>query len=138
MAVAKPPRQYHHQMVHFLRKSFTYVDDGSELDVGTIPAGSLIVSPMSGIQVSTAFDAGTGNVADMGTNGGGSGASDDPDAFMTDGALGTVAFVPMDVSAAPYLVTADTNITVSVALTGTAATAGEAEAIVCYIPDSDG
>lgn len=138
MAVAKPPRQYHHQMVHFLRKSITFGDNGTELTIGTIPAGSLILKAMSGVHVTTVFNAGTGNVLDVGTNGGASGASDDPDLFGTDLALGTATFVPLDEAVGGYLVTQDTNITCTVALSGTAATTGAGEVVICYIPDTDG
>ncbi len=138
MAVVKPPREYHHQMVHYMRKGFTFADDGSELDVGTLPAGAVIIQPMSGIFVHTVFNAGTGNVADVGTNGGATGADDDPDEFAADLALGTVAFVPLDVASANYRPAVDTNITVSVDLTGTAATTGDAECIICYVLDNDG
>lgn len=138
MAVAKPPRKYHHQMVHYLRKSITYSDNGSELTIGTIPAGSLVHKAMSGVHVTTAFNASAGNVLDVGTNGGATGASDTADLFATDLALGTATFVPLDVATGGFLVTQDTNITCTVALTGTAATAGAGEVVICYIPDGDG
>lgn len=137
MAIVKPARKYHHQMVHFLRKSFTYADDGSELNVGTIPAGSVIIKPMSGVHVTTVFDAGSTNQADIGYNGGATNAIDDPDRLGTNLALSVAGFVPLDENVGTYLVDVDTNVTVTVDLTGTAATAGAAEVIICYIPDSD-
>ena len=124
-------RQYHHQMVHFLRKTVGYGDDGTELTVGIVPSGSTILKPMSGVQVSTAFNAATGNVLQVGTD-----ANDN--LFMTSGALGTATFVPLDEAIGGYLVTADTTITATVELTGTAATAGSGEVVICYIPDTDG
>jgi hypothetical protein len=124
-------RQYHHQMIHFLRKTVGFADDGTELAVGTIPAGSVIIKPMSGVQVSTAFDAGTTNTLNIGTDA-------DDNLFMTLGALGTATFVPMDEAIGGYLVAADTNVTATVVLTGTAATAGSGEVIIAYVPDTDG
>ena len=125
------PRQYHTQQVHYLRKTIAYTDDDVEVTVGVIPSGSLILKPASGVHVTTAFNAGTANVLDIGT-------SADPDAFATDLALGTADFVALDVAAGTFLVTSDTTITTTPALTGTAATAGSGEVVIAYIPDNDG
>lgn len=124
-------RQFHQQMVHFLRKSVTFSDNGVARTVGVIPAGSLILKPMSGVHVTTVFNAGTTNVLDIGT-------SADDDLYGTDLALGTANFVPLDENVGTYLVTTDTTITVTVGLAGTAATAGAGEVIIAYIPDTDG
>lgn len=129
-------RQYHQQMVHYLRKTITFADDGNEIVIGRIPAGSVIVKPISGVMVHTVFNAGSTNVLDIGANGGDSGALDDPDYWATDLALGTVGYIPID-EAVTNRVAYDTIITASVDLTGTAATTGEAEVIICYIPDND-
>lgn len=134
MAIA---RQYHTKQTHYLRKSISYTDDGSEIEVGMVPAGSVINKASSGVHITTAFNASGGNVLDVGTNGGATGASDDPDLFGTDLALGTLGFVPVD-EAVSYLLTRDTIITASVALTGTAATQGAAEVVVEFYPDIDG
>ena len=130
-------RQYHQTMVHYLRKTITYADDGTEVTIGRIPAGSVILKPVSGVMVHTAFNAASTNVLDIGANGGDTGAADDPDRWATDLALGTTTFVPLD-EAVTNRVSQDTIITASVDLTGTAATTGEAEVIICYIPDNDG
>ena len=130
-------RQYHQTMTHFLRKTISYTDDGSEITVGKIPANSVINKASSGVHVTTAFNAASTNQLDIGTNGGDTGASDDPDLFGTNLALGTLGFVPLD-EAVSYLVTQDTIITCSVDLTGTAATAGSAEVIIEFYPDLDG
>jgi hypothetical protein len=124
------PRQFHQQMIHYLRRSISYTDNGKVLDIGTIPAGSLIIKPISGVQVTTAFNAGTANVLDIGTS-----ANDD--LFGTDLALGTADFVPLDEAIGGYLVAADTDITATPALSGTAATAGAGEVVIAYIPDND-
>ena len=124
-------RVYHQQMVHFLRKTIAYTDNGSAIAVGTIPAGSLILKAASGVHVTTAFDAGTGNVLDVGP-------TTNDDLWGTDLALGTATFVPLDEAVGGFLVTSDTDIIATPALSGTAATAGSAEVVICYIPDTDG
>lgn len=127
-------RTLHHQAVHFLRKTISYTDDGTEVTVGWLPAGAVILKAMSGVQVSTAFNAGTSNVLDIGADEG----NDDPDEWGTDLALGTADFVALDESIGTYLCTAETQVTATPALSGTAATAGSAEVFICYIPDLDG
>lgn len=124
-------RQYSQQMVHFLRKSITYSDNGTAKTVGVIPSGSLIIKAASGAHVTTVFNAGTTNTLNVGT-------SADDDLFGTVLALGTATFVPLDEAVGGYLVTADTTITATVVLSGTAATTGAAEVVICYIPDTDG
>lgn len=124
-------RQYHTQQVHYLRKSFTFSDDGSELSMGWIPAGAIVIR--GGVVVTTAFNAGTNNYADLGT-------AADPDGFATDLALGTVGVIVADEMATSNdagPVSADTEIKVTVDLTGTAATTGAAEAWIEFIPDND-
>lgn len=123
-------RQYPQQMVHYLRKGFTYSDNGSVLTVGVLPAGAQIIKPMSGVAVNVAFDAGTTNVLDIGTS-----ANDD--LLGTDLALGSIAFVALD-EAVSGAIAADTTITATPSLTGTAATAGQGEVIICYVVDNDG
>ena len=78
---------YHQSMVHVLQKDIAYTDNGVAVVVGTIPSGSVVLR--GGIAVTTAFNAGTGNVLDIGT-------SDDPDGFATDLALGTIGNIVAD------------------------------------------
>src|SRR4051812_7462783 len=92
-------RQYHTQQGHYLRRGFTYADTGA-LTVGTIPAGALILKACSGIHIVTAFNAGTANIADVGTTA-------DDDLFGTDLALGTATFVPLDEAIGGFRVAAD-------------------------------
>ncbi len=123
-------RDYNMQMVHYLRKSIVYGDDGSVLTVGVIPAGSLILKALSGVHVTTAFNAGTNNFLDVGP-------TTNDDLYGTDLSLATTTFVPLDEAVGTYLVTVDTTIIATVDLTGTAASTGAAEVIICYIPDND-
>ncbi len=128
-------RELPSQQIHYLRKTIDFNDDGSEVTVGWIPNGALIIQPISGVHVVTAFDAGTTNTLNIGADDG----NDDPDEFATLIALGTVGFVAVDEGATGvFRMTEDTEITASVVLTGTAATAGEAEVVIAYIPDNDG
>jgi hypothetical protein len=123
-------RLYHTAHVHYLRKDFTFADDGLELKVGTIPAGSLIIKPMSGVFVSTVFNAGTTNVLDIGTNS----PVDNDDILATDLALGTLAFVPLDEAVGDFYCAAETDITATVDLTGSAASTGRGHVVIAYIP----
>lgn len=126
MASPYPPaRQPSQQVVSEFRKKITFTDNGKVVVVGTIPAGALILKPLSGVQVATAFNAGTANVLDIGH------LADD-DFFATDLALGTVTFVPLD-ELVTMKVTSDTTIIATPALSGTAATAGEADVVICFI-----
>jgi hypothetical protein len=124
-------RQYHHQMVHFLRKTVVFGDNGVAKTVGVLPAGAQIVKAMSGVAVSTVFNAGTTNTLNIGT-------SADDDLYGTLLALGTTTFVPLDEAVSNLIGATETTITATVVLTGTAATTGSAEVIIAYIPDTDG
>lgn len=118
-------RLYHTDQVHYLAKDFTYADDGSVLSLGYLPAGAVILKPMSGVAVHVAFNAGTTNVLDIGT------AAND-DLYGTDLALGSIAFEPLD-EAVSMTVAADTLVTATVDLTGTAATTGSGTVIIAYV-----
>ena len=80
-------RKYIQHQVHYLAKDFTYADSGKVLSLGYVPAGGSVIR--GGIVVKTAFNAGTSNVADLGT------AADD-DGFATDLALGTIGVIVAD------------------------------------------
>lgn len=123
---SKPARDLFEHVVHYIAVAFTFEDNGKVLKVGTIPAGAQILKALSGVTVNTVFNAGTGNVLDVGT-------SADDDLYGTDLALGTAAFVPLD-EAVSYRVTSDTEITATVALSGTAATTGAGVVSVAYLP----
>ena len=125
--MAVTARLYETQQIHFLRKDFTFADDGLTLTVGKLPAGSVILKSISGVHVSTVFNAGTTNVLDVGTEA-------DGDLYGTDLALGTVGPVALD-EAVSYYVSSDTVITATVDLTGTAATTGVGQVVIAYIPN---
>lgn len=118
-------------LVHYISRDFTFADNGVAKVVGVVPTGATVIR--GGIVVSTAFNAGTSNVCDLGT-------SADDDGFATDLALGTIGVIVADEmattnDAGPY--TTDTTIIVTPALSGTAATAGVGRAWVEFILDPD-
>lgn len=124
-------REYHTMQVHYLGVDFTFADDGLALSMGFLPVGATVIR--RGVVVSTAFDAGSTNVLDIGTGA-------DPDGLASDMALGTAGVITAGSELAtsddvgPYAV--DTEIFATVDLTGTAATAGVARAWVEYlVPD---
>jgi hypothetical protein len=119
-------RDYSTSQVHYLSKAFTYADDGSTLTLGWVPAGGRVIR--GGVVVSTAFDAGSTNVLDIGT-------AADTDGFATDLALGTIGVIATDEMATTNdaYCSADTEIQCVVDLTGTAATAGVGLAWVEFI-----
>lgn len=129
MASGTNARQFHQQMIHYLRKSFSYEDTGKVLTVGTLPAGAMILKPLSGVQVNEAFTAATNKQIDIGT------AAND-DLFGTDLSLAASAFVPLD-EAVDMVVAADTVITATPDLTGATNTAGKGVIVIAYLADND-
>jgi len=112
------------QQITYISRNITFNDNNAVLTVGVIPNGAVIHRGMSGVIVHTVFNAGTTNVLDIGTAATG-------DFFSTDLALGTRAFVAVD-EAVTMRVAADTTVTTTVQLTGTAATTGDATVIIAY------
>ena len=126
-------RQFHTQQIHYLRKSLvetgTTANQSEVFTVGTIPAGSLILKALSGVNVDVAYTSATNKLIQIGTT-----ANDD--LYGTNLSVASIAFVPLD-EAVAMTVAADTVITATHALTGSAGTAGRAEVIIAYIPDND-
>jgi len=131
-ATVPPPRRYTQQMIHYLRADFNVaevdVSGGVTKTLGTIPAGSVICKPISGIAVHVAFDDTT--VCDMGP-------SDNNDLWLTDGVTTSIGFVPLDESVTNK-VYVDTVVQCSFIPAGTSVTVGSASAILAYIPPSEG
>lgn len=128
--MTRPARLYSQQMVHFLRKNFTYADRGVMLTVGVVPAGSVFLKGASGVNVHTAFNGSGTDLIDMGTD-----ANDD--LYLTDAAGQTVGWTAFDEAVSQY-VAAETTVTVTYTDSGSDATAGEGQAVVAYIPNTDG
>lgn len=122
-------RQYHTCQVHYLRKNITFGD--GLVTVGTLPAGALVIG--AGVVITTAFNAGSTNVIDIGT-------ASDGDGFATDLAAGTIGNIVWDELATSndLYSTSEAVITAEYAQTGTAATAGSGEVYVTFLADNDG
>jgi hypothetical protein len=127
---ATTARQYPQQMIHYLRKSITYADNGLTVDVGTIPAGALVLKPLSGVAVNVAFNGDTTNTLDIGPS-----TDSGTNLWATLLALGTIAFVPID-EVVTTLVSVDTKVQAKV-VSSASASAGQGEIIIAYIPDND-
>lgn len=121
-------RQLPFQAINFFRRTITSADAGTTFTLGTLPAGALMLMSISGIQINTVFNGTTPN-ADIGVTGT---TQKWASALDLDAA---VAWLPLDVDTAIRTVTVDTPIIVTV--TAPSASSGEAEVIVCYIPDID-
>ncbi len=126
-----PARQYQTQQIHFLRKAIAYTDDGSTLTIGTIPAGSVVLKPISGVNVDTAFNGGTTNTLDIGPS-----TDSGTNLWATVLALGTAGFVPCD-EAVSFYVSVDTIVQCKV-VSSAGATAGAGQVIIAYVPNIDG
>ena len=120
-------RAYSQQMIHYLRKRI--LETGGQTTVytvGTIPADSVIIKSISGVMVNVAATAATNKLMDIGP-------TSNDDLWGTDLSLGTVALVPLD-EAVSMTVTVDTTIIATMALSGTAGTAGVFDVVIAYIP----
>lgn len=129
--MAQPARQFHTQQVHYLRKRITYADNGTVVQVGTIPAGSIFLKTISGVVVRTAFNGDTTNTVSIGPS-----TDSGTDLWATALALGSIGPVGFDEAVAQY-VSSDTIASATVTSTASAS-AGVAEVIICYIPNNDG
>lgn len=122
-----PARDASTQQVHYIRKTLGVSDMGKVVKLGTIPANSIILKPSSGASVNVAFNSATTTVLDIGS-------AADGDLYATDLDVKTgIAFLPID-EAVSMLVTADTELTATLAETGTAATAGSVTVIIGFLP----
>lgn len=120
------PRQTQFQQVHYFRKRVNYNDANIANGVlfGTLPAGAMLL--LLAVRVNTAFNAGTTNALNSGTTGTGT-------QIFTDAATAGARF-----PAVPNLTFAvDTDIFLSYAQTGVAATAGQADVVMAYAPNND-
>ena len=129
-------RQHPQQLVHFLRKRITFAIENTEIVIGTIPAGASVIG--GGVHIVTAFDDGTADTLDVGFKDGSS--TDDPNGYATLLDLTAVGFIVLDELAATTNIqqTADTTVTCIYNGTDNDATAGVADVIITFIPDTDG
>lgn len=118
--------RYYTNQVHYIRLDITSADRGVQKTVGVIPAGSVILKPTSGVNVSTAFNGSGTDLLDIGV-------SDNDDLYATDLSLASAGFQALDESVSVY-VSADTTITATYADQNSDATAGVAQVVIAFIP----
>lgn len=119
-------RDFGYQVTQVIYKPIAYTDgDTAVVTVGVLPAKAVVIN--AGVVVTTAFNAGTGNVLDIGT-------SADDDGFATDLALGTIGRIAADELATSndLYSTTEVTVTATLALSGTAASAGAGIVFVEY------
>lgn len=118
--------RYYTNQVHYIRLDITFADRGVQKTVGVIPAGSVILKPTSGVNVSTVFNGSGTDLLDIGV-------SDNDDLYATDLSLASAGFQALDESVSVY-VSADTTITATYADQNSDATAGVAQVVIAFIP----
>lgn len=123
MARTKSARQNLTQQITYVKtRKITFADDGVAVETDAkIPAGSLIIKPMSGFMVNVAFDGSA--VVDAGP-------TTNDDLWATDLATGTVTFVPFDEAVTMYV--AD-EVQPIFTMSGGTVTAGEGYGVIAYI-----
>lgn len=125
-----PARVLATQQIHYLRKAISFADNGNTVDIGTLPAGALILKPISGVMVNVAFNGATTNTLDVGPS-----TDAGTDLWGTVLALGTIGFIPLD-EVVTLLVASDTAVQAKVVST-TGASAGSGVIVIAYIPNND-
>lgn len=132
--MTKPARVLYGQQVHFLRRRISYNTTGVTTGVrfkNALPANCIITDIL--VRVGTAFNAGTTNVLTVGQN------SSTYNDMVNAGDVDETAIASTRVTRGVGLsLTADVDVYVMYVQTGTAATAGAAEIIIAYVPDTDG
>jgi hypothetical protein len=127
-------RQFHQQMVHYIRKGFTFANAATTITVGILPAGAIIIHPISGLFVSQVFNAGTNNRVDIGAS-----TDTGTNNYGTLMLLTALGVVPLDegLTLSPKT-TADTTVQAYIDVTGTPATTGAADIVIAYSVNNDG
>lgn len=113
--------------VRFLRKDITYLDGGTTVVVGTLPAGALIIKAASGVNISTAFNGNSTNTLDVGYS-----TDSGTDNLATLLALGTATFVPLDEVVGDNYVASETIISAKVVSTASAS-AGVGQIVIAFV-----
>lgn len=127
------PRVSLEQHVHFLRKRIHYSDNGNTITVGKLPAGASVIG--GGVHIVTAFnDSGTDTLIV-----GFIGSTTDDNAYATLLDLSAVGYIVLDELAATTNIqqTVDATVTCKYVGQNSDATAGVADVIVTYIPNTD-
>jgi len=125
--------QYESSQVHYLYKDIVFgLTSGTESDLGWVPADASILT--AGALVSEAFNSGTSDVLDIGTDA-------DPNGMATALDLTTIGLIVWDELATsndlgPY--SAATKLTYTCTKTGSAATTGIVRVFVTYMVGNQG
>lgn len=121
----RPARNDLYQNLQYIRKRIVFGDGATTVSVGTLPAGAVILAPISGVDVQTVFNYGTNNRINIGIAG-------TPAKYAANSSLTAVGFVPMAVAVGHHI-DVDTEILVNLDLTGTVGTTGEARVLIAYV-----
>ena len=130
--LSPPPRHNGVPVVQYLRRDITYLNDGQTVDVGTLPAGSIILSPISGMYVTTIFNGGGNNYVDIGAS-----TDSGTNNLATQLSGLSIAFVVLaEVATAGPLIATDTKIVALVTSTSSPS-AGAATIVIAFVEDND-
>jgi hypothetical protein len=120
------------QSIDYLRVKFTVADvaaGATTKTVGVLPAGATILSPISGVDVLTVFNAATNNRLNIGITG-------TTAKYASNSSLLTAGFVAMAV-AVGHTVTVDTPIIATLDVTGGSQTTGDCTVVIAYVKAND-
>lgn len=129
-------RCYEQSQTHYLYVDAVFGDDGSTLSLGWLPEDAVIHN----IQVvtSAAFNAGTTNQIDVGFRNRGDSVADDPDGLAANVDVSAAGVDTADLSSTANLAfTGGGEVTATIDLVGTDATAGAARVVVEYTVATD-
>lgn len=125
-----PARHFAAPVVQYLRKDIDYTMNGQTVDVGTLPAGAVILKSISGVHVSTVFNGNATNTLDIGAS-----TDTGTNNWATALALGVVTVVPFDEAVTQY-VSVETKVQALVTSTASAS-AGAGQIIIAFVEDND-
>lgn len=131
--MSTPARQLSQQVIHFLRKRITFADYGTTVNAGVIPAGASVVG--GGVHVVTAFNSSGTDLLDVGFVG----STTDDNGYATLLLLSAVGWIVLDELATTTNIqqAIDTTVTLKPAQSVADATAGVADVIIWYVPNTD-
>jgi hypothetical protein len=122
-------RELPFQAVHYLRKQVTYTVENTQVKIGTIPAGSVVLYPLSGAVFTTAFnDSGT-DTYDIGTL---SSAT-----LLASAVTIAAGWVAIDENTAGLYFASDTDLYWRYNGENNNASAGTGYVLIAYIPNND-
>lgn len=132
--MAGPARQTQNQQVHYLRKTVNYNDANIATGIrfaNALPAGAFMLPTY--VEIETVFNAATTNVLTVGTNS----SSYNDIVAAGDVDEGVTGITEVATAVGKGLTSADVDVYVKYAQSGTAATTGKATIVIPYIPNND-